>query len=477
VSYTGKESTRLVKTTGSNKKSTQARALRQKLEAFHGREDAQALNAAWPHLNSEDRFIRYAARIAVESQPITQWQQRALAVPGKTELLALARNGDSEVKTKLIEMLPANPLGVGSGIRQFSPAELRILQVCFARMGRPDADTAAELVRHLNSGYPADNWPRNRELSQLLIYLDAPGVVKKTLDLRDAAGTQEEQIHYMAALRNVKSEWTLDERRRYLAWFQNRPKTEDGGPTYPGGASYFISRNTKHPAELVQWFKDVGREYGDGASLNNFIKKLRAGVVESLNDDEKNLLAGFISDARATAAAKPKKEYKFVREWKMSDFAADLERAGKGRNFESGRDAYAATQCLQCHRLGNEGGAIGPDITAVASRFTRADLLSSLIEPSKVLSEQYQNLTVVKKDGDDVTGRLVEETDTKLVLVPNQLTGEKVEVMKSDVQSRMPSKLSPMPEGLVNILSKEEMLDLLAYIESGGKRDHAAFKP
>jgi putative heme-binding domain-containing protein len=344
-------------------------------------------------------------------------------------------------------------------------------------MSRPEDDVVRDVAKALEPLYPARSWPLNRELSQLLIYLDAPGIVKKTLDLRDAAATQEEQIHYMVALRNVKTGWTPDERKRYFAWFQNRPKTEDGGPTYPGGSSYFISRNTKHPDEMVQWFNDVGREYGDGASLNNFIKNLRKAAVVTLDDNEKNELAGFISDAPAVASSRPKKEYKFIREWKMSDFAADLERAGKGRNFESGREAYAATQCLQCHRFGNEGGAVGPDITAIASRFSRADMLSSIIEPSKVVSEQYQNITVVKKDGDDVTGRLIEETDTKLVLVPNQLTGDKVEVKKSDVQSRAPSKLSPMPEALVNILTKEEILDLLAYIESGGKREHAAFRP
>jgi putative heme-binding domain-containing protein len=147
----------------------------------------------------------------------------------------------------------------------------------------------------------------------------------------------------------------------------------------------------------------------------------------------------------------------------------------KGRNFENGREAFAAAQCFQCHRFGNEGGAIGPDITAVSSRFARKDVLESIIEPSKVVSEQYQNLTVVKKDGDDITGRLVEETDAKLVLVPNQLTGDKVEVKKSDIASRAPSKLSPMPEALVNILTKEDLLDLMAFIESGGKREHAAF--
>ncbi len=477
VTYTGKESTRVAKTSGADRKSNQARALRNKLEAFHGRQDPKALNAVWSHLDSEDRSIRYAARIAVESQPVEQWQQRALdetrKSAGLAALLALARYGDRDLQVKLLtalEKFPAEKLN-----DQETLEALRVIQVCFARMGPPSDDVSRDVAKALEPLYPARNWPLNRELSQLLIYLDSPGVVKKTLDLRDSAATQEEQIHYMVTLRNAKN-WTLDERKRYFAWFQNRPRTEDGGPTYPGGASYFISRNTKHPAETVQWFKDVGREYGDGASLNNFINNLQKATTNSLSSADYAELAGFFVGP-ASAPTKPKKEYKFVREWKMSDFAADLERAGKGRNFESGREAYAATQCLQCHRFGNEGGAIGPDITAVASRFSRADLLSSILEPSKVLSEQYQNLTVVKKDGDDVTGRLVEETDAKLVLVPNQLTGEKVEVKKSDVQSRVPSKLSPMPEGLVNILSKEEVLDLLAYIESGGKRDHAAFKP
>jgi putative heme-binding domain-containing protein len=474
VTYSGNDSTKLAKGSGSDKKSEQARMLRHKLEAFHGRPDAKALNTAWPQLDSEDRSIRYAARIAVESQPVEQWQQRALDESrkraGLAALLALARYGERDTQEKLLsalEKFPADALNEREKLEA-----LRVIEVCFARMGRPQDDAVRDVAKALEPLYPARNWPLNRELSQLLIYLDSPGIVKKTLDLRDTAATQEEQIHYMVALRNVKTGWSLDERKRYFAWFQNPQKTEAAG-----SLRTIDHRTTAHPAETVQWFKDVGRDYGDGASLNNFIKNLRKAAVATLDDNEKGELAGFISDGPSVASTKPKREHKFVREWKMSDFAADLDRAGKGRNFENGREAYAATQCLQCHRLGNEGGAVGPDITAVASRFSRADMLSSILEPSKVVSEQYQNITVVKKDGDDVTGRLIEETDTKLVLVPNQLTGDKVEVKKSDVQSRAASKLSPMPEALVNILTKDEILDLLAYIESGGKREHAAFKP
>ena len=98
-----------------------------------------------------------------------------------------------------------------------------------------------------------------------------------------------------------------------------------------------------------------------------------------------------------------------------------------------------------------------------------------MIEPSKVVSDQYQNTTVTKKDGEDVSGRILENTDAKLVLMVNPLTGDKVELKKSDVKGRTPSKLSPMPEGLMSILTREEILDLLAYIEAGGSRTHAAF--
>jgi putative heme-binding domain-containing protein len=343
-------------------------------------------------------------------------------------------------------------------------------------MGRPGDKAINDITKSVDPLYPAKSWALNRELSQLLIYLEAPGVVRRTLDLRDAAATQEEQLHYMVALRNANSGWSMDERKRYFAWFGNRPKTEDGGPTYPGGSGYFISRNTRHSDELLQWFRDVGREYGDGASYANFLKKLRAAALETLKEPEKTQIAAFFSEGPTDAVPKPKKEHTFVREWKTADLLGDLDAASKGRDFENGREAFAAAQCYTCHRFGNEGGAIGPDITAISSRFSRKDLLESMTEPSKVVSEQYQNITVVKKDGDDVTGRLVEETDAKLVLIPNQITGEKVEVKKSDVQSRAASKLSPMPEGLINLLTKEEILDLIAYMESGGRKNHAAFR-
>ena len=476
VSYTGDMTT---SPAGGDAQASTARNLRRRLEAFHTKQDPRAVDFAWRFLNSPDRYLRYAARLAIENQPVAQWQQRALdesSVEGSlTALLALARKGPTEVQKDLLEALGRHwPDGLDE---EQKLAALRVCQLAFIRMGRPDEETAKDVIKSLNAHYPNASERLNLELCQLLVYLEAPDAVKKTLGLLSKAETQEEQLSYIFYLRTLKTGWTMDERKAYFGWFNKPRETADGGPTYPGGASYTIVKNTKHPAATTQWFKDVGRDFGDGASFPKFMANIRKDAVATLTDAERAELAPLITAdlTPAKTAAKPKVR-QFVREWTTADILPTLDQAGRNRNFARGKEAFEAAQCLACHRFGSEGGSTGPDITAISSRFARRDLLESITEPSKVVSEQYQNITVTKKDGDDVTGRLLEETDYKLVLLTDALKNTKVEVNASAVARREVSKLSPMPEGLMNILSQEEILDLLAYIESAGKKDHAAFR-
>ena len=91
--------------------------------------------------------------------------------------------------------------------------------------------------------------------------------------------------------------------------------------------------------------------------------------------------------------------------------------------------------------------------------------------------DQYDNVETLRRwNGDEVTGRIVDENEQKVVVVINPLTPDKTEVRKADIKRRAASKISPMAAGLVNILTKEEILDLIAYIESSGKATAAAFK-
>ena len=76
-----------------------------------------------------------------------------------------------------------------------------------------------------------------------------------------------------------------------------------------------------------------------------------------------------------------------------------------------------------------------------------------------------------------LAGRIVDENDEKIVVQPAPLAPDRVDIRKSDIAERKPSALSPMPEALLDQFTKAEVLDLLAYIESGGKEKAANFKP
>jgi putative heme-binding domain-containing protein len=204
------------------------------------------------------------------------------------------------------------------------------------------------------------------------------------------------------------------------------------------------------------------------------MNNIRKEATASLTDEERTTLEPLITGG--AIPFKPTKERSLVKEWKTADLVALLDQLSQGRSFGSGKAAFNDAQCLACHRFGNEGGAVGPDLTGIASRFTRRDVLDAIIEPSKVVSDQYQNIIVTKKNGEDITGRLVEDNNRQLVLVTNPLTGEQVTVRRNDVGSRRASTVSPMPEGLVNVLTKEEILDLIAYLESGGQANAPAFR-
>ena len=321
----------------------EARALRHKLEAFHTKRDPEAVNFAWPYLKSEDRFIRYAARLAIEAQ-VNLWQDRALAERDSeaslNALLALARCSYRDLEPQLINALYNH---TGDLDEPQMLEFLRDTEVIFARMGKPSDEVAQKVIARLDPLYPARSEPLNRELSQLLIFLQAPGVVKKTLDLMAKAETQEEQIHYIFHLRNLKTGWTMDDRKRYFAWFNSRAQKTQAKGAYPGGQGAYVSNDPSadqrmHAPEVLQWFADVGRPYGDGASFPKFIANIAKDAFASLSEEERAELGPMLATIPTDAPKKAARQRKFVKQWTMADILPDLEqvsliafRKGTGR--------------------------------------------------------------------------------------------------------------------------------------------------
>jgi uncharacterized repeat protein (TIGR03806 family) len=162
-----------------------------------------------------------------------------------------------------------------------------------------------------------------------------------------------------------------------------------------------------------------------------------------------------------------KPERAFVRAWRMDDLLPALDGLKTGRSIEAGRKAFRDTGCLQCHRAEGqgEGGSVGPDLAGVARRLGGRDLLESILLPSKVIADDYANFLLETADGLDITGRIEREDDRVVVLRPPS-SGQVVEVEKAKILRRRRSDLSNMPPGIVDVLEKEQILDLLAYLLS-----------
>jgi putative heme-binding domain-containing protein len=174
---------------------------------------------------------------------------------------------------------------------------------------------------------------------------------------------------------------------------------------------------------------------------------------------------------RVTAQGPPKKFYK---EWKMDDLLPSVKDLGAGRDFIQGRDLFRKTACGVCHAFGSEseGTGLAPDLTAASSKYTRDVILQSILEPSATLNGQYFHTTFTMKDGSQVTGSIVETADKKIIVAPLMMNpAATVEIVAADVKSEAPSSISPMPAGLLNELTKEQIVELMAYLESGGDRN------
>jgi putative heme-binding domain-containing protein len=257
------------------------------------------------------------------------------------------------------------------------------------------------------------------------------------------APTQEEQIDYARMLRVLKTGWTQPMREEYFRWFLK------------------------------------AANFKGGASLAGFMRGMKNDAIATLTEEEKVAL-------KPVLEAQPVKmtplqaltNRPFVKEWAMADLTPAVERGLKGkRNFERGRQLYGAAGCASCHRFDSDGASVGPDLTGVSGRFSPRDLLESILDPNKVISDQYGAIVIHKKNGDVVTGRVGNLHGDSLHVIENMFApNDFTNVKRQDIESIEPSKTSMMPEGLLNMLNEEEVQDLIAYLLSRGDRNSKMFR-
>ncbi|MGI9471480.1 MAG: c-type cytochrome, partial [Rubripirellula sp.] len=464
VRYVGEESSDPVGTPLS-KEVAQARFLRTQLERFHGKtlpeaESNAAIELAWPLLQSEDRFLRSAARVAIESQAVDRWFQRFLEEMSPqgvvTSAVALARVGEADQREALLGKLIATDVDNDDQMLGW----LRAVSLTCIRFGKPSDPQRMRLLERLDSLLPHRNADVNTELVPLMVFLRSPTVVEKTMALivnRDPpvipdwselasrnpryGGTVKRvldnhppsrEIGYALALRNIREGWTSEQRRDYFQ-FLNQAAKASGGASYPG-----------------------------------FMRNIRDEALASCSDAERVALQDITGESYD-----PKPSFEIApivgpgRVWTVEDAQSNAGGRFRSASFEQGRSLYFAANCGKCHRYNGLGGNIGPDLTSIPNKFDLNYVIDHIINPSKVISDQYQSSVVLTDSGRTIAG-LVSEAEGKVIIYPAAVNAEPVELQRNQVEAIQPSSVSQMPKGLVDGLNAEELRDLLAYLMSGG---------
>ncbi len=418
--------------------------LRHELESLHaaGIESADEVVAkAWPQMGNADRHIRFAARAAIERMPFEKWRGRALDAAADSALsatertnwaLAAVRCGDDAARVTASQaMLQLDWTGLET---MDQLAMLRVIGLGLARSESTSDDVRSSICQKLEPAFPASDSRLNAELCRLLVAAKSTTVVEPAIGLMKMSPTQEQQIHYFNCLGNATAGWT--------------PALRD---------------------EYFQWYLTTGSMRG-GNSFAKFISNIRDVAIGHLDATEKARLGGLLAKSPERANPVPVVSHQnreFVKKWKV----ADLESAGEpdflSRNLENGRAMFQVGQCYQCHRLAGDGGSVGPDLTPAGRRFVIRDLLETMIEPNKAISDQYQATVFQLDDGRIVTGRIANLNKRGYMIQTNMLDpGNFTTIETESIVGMRPSTVSMMPEGLLDTMTQDDVLDLVAFLRS-----------
>ncbi len=169
-------------------------------------------------------------------------------------------------------------------------------------------------------------------------------------------------------------------------------------------------------------------------------------------------------------------------EWQFADFEGSFDGADSefvsSRNFNSGKQMFQLASCISCHKINGEGYEIGPDLTKdLDPKWTAKEILQEIIEPSKKIDEKYQSRIIALETGETVSGIVTFEDDDIIKLVENPLVASEPRIIeKFAIEDERKSEVSAMPKGLLDTLTRKEILDLVAYIVAKGDPEHHLFK-
>lgn len=404
-----------------NPKASEAVMLRRQLESFHRIVDQKELKVIWSNLDSPDRAVRYAARVALEYQPVANWSNWLDADASHSQVLeaciALARKGDlSQQKTILdsVEQLPWSEL---SHLQRH--AAIRSLNLTSQRMGSFSTGQREQVLKILDRYYPSQNKSIDRELATLLFKLDAEDFIDRTLMVLENSDSMMQQIHYLRMFASTGvEEFTAQQKQRLKDSINVREFQE--------------LTTRKYRAQSEQFAALAGQ--------------LEISLEQDVEQEQRPVIA----------------------DWTLEDLMESVDKASlKSAVLSNGKSVFRSARCDNCHRIGSSGGVLGPNLNGLAGRYAPSVVLDHVLNPSKVIAPQYAQSIFILKSGQQVTGQIVNlGGDNFQVRVDPFKPFARQSIRRSDVEQIVRSNISLMPTGLLNTFTRHEIRDLIGYLLS-----------
>jgi putative heme-binding domain-containing protein len=211
-------------------------------------------------------------------------------------------------------------------------------------------------------------------------------------------------------------------------------------------------------------------------SFGNQAAPVTAAKVKSVREATKDKVGFYSPDELLGKAGAAGPSRAFVKMWTMDDFKGAFDAPLSGRSFERGKQMFEVAGCVKCHNIQGHGGRVGADLSKAADEYPGAELLRQILDPSARIKDEHRVFAFFLKNENRLKGMIVRREGDAFHVAENLQEPDKtVAIRKEDVAKMAPSDISPMPTGLLITLSKDEVLDLLAFIASKGDAKHRAF--
>ncbi len=415
---------------------------------------------AWNGLSSPDRFVRYAARVALEKKPVEEWKNllRDATIPAEVihgSIAAIRKNDQSLIP------LVRTQLGRINGKELELEQQLSLIRaygLLFSRTGTSDLRVKENLP-----DFPTGNQTLDRELAGLLAYLNDGSIIGPALTLMEES---EEGLE--ADLTPVE---VLERSEQYgptiKAMHENRPAEQ--GLALAVSLSHMTAGWTDEFRDrYFRWFYRALQKSG-GMSYKGFVEFVRVQALDQVPRSDRERLAemsgeALLNEPLFNADVPPPAGP--GRNWILSEAQQVAGDDNYSPDIDRGSELYQALLCAACHAINGKGGNVGPDLTQAGTRFTTRDLLVAMISPSESISDQYGAVLFTMKNGTTMVGRPVRTTGDSVFINTNPFSNTAVSVHVDSVEKQEPSPVSLMPAGLINRLNEDELRDLLAYLKA-----------